>query len=294
VVVTDDSPQKIWGVVGADLIFVPSETTKAKLTEYMQQITVERIPEVVVQPYPVSPKLSRRLPTAGIMARRRQLAANSDELLQLVIPISGAAVQLSFFQDLIKTIDGEASMTLVSRDSGYTHDFLDWCQARPDVEVAAALLDAEVVEQYLAVFDRKVVGLEVTKPSEQTFKALLTPEQRGGVVLLFSQPVGRQERDNLSFMRRHHLIPSVEDEYQLQAVVTGTVTQAERDLLERARSWRGVLLPMEGKVAGKAVLRWRNAGVLGTMAHFSGFMPGHRELSDQGVKRIWEEIAERV
>jgi hypothetical protein len=51
------------------------------------------------------------------------------------------------------------------------------------------------------------MALEIVKPSEQSFKSLLTPSQRGGVILLLTQAIGKQEQDNLNFLSDHHLLP---------------------------------------------------------------------------------------
>jgi hypothetical protein len=48
-----------------------------------------------------------------------------------------------------------------------------------------------------------VISFEITKPSEQCFKALLPVSSAGGVTLLLSDPVGRQEYDNLAFLKRY-------------------------------------------------------------------------------------------
>ena len=294
VVVTDDSPQKMWGVVGADYVFVPSSTTKERLEAYMRRVGGE-LPEVVISAYPVSPGLCKNLSEDEFNTRRSQVSPRKMTRLELVIPISGAAVQLRFFQELISVLgkNGKADITVISRESGYTKSFLSWCQERPSVRVIAEALDWDVVTAYEKEYERMLFSVEVTKPSEQTFKALITPKQRGGVILLFSEPVGRQEDDNIAFLARHGLLPSLSDQQLLFRLWAEEEGRVDAEFLRRARRWRGILLPSGGLQAGKAILWLRKHGVLASMVEFSEYMD-HPELRGDGVGRFWRKLARRV
>ena len=83
------------------------------------------------------------------------------------------------------------------------------------VDLRVGKQDREVVDHYDVLLEKKIISLEVTKPSEQAFKGLLGTQSRGGVILLFSQPVGSQEYDNLDFLVRHSLVPSKETNLRL-------------------------------------------------------------------------------
>jgi hypothetical protein len=132
--------------------------------------------------------------------------------------------------------------------------------------------------------------LEITKPSEQLFKALLTPKKRGGVILLFSEPVGRQERDNLNFLGRYGLIPEDAD----QAVIFNLYKKEIREninseFLKRARQWRGILLPKNGDEAARVIFWLKRTGILSSMIDFQGF-PLHEELKGEGVEIFWKKL----
>ena len=295
VVVTDDSPQKIWGVYGADCIFVPSEFTKNQLTSYLDKLPVP-LPSVDVSPYPVSPIFSKTLSSAEIQNRRSQVKKYKSETTQIIIPISGAAVQLSYFKRIIQYLDrkGNVKILVVSRDSSYTSDFLLWCQNIPSVEVLAEKLDRDIVISYEKELERRIISLEITKPSEQLFKTLLTPDQRGGLILLFSEPVGRQEYDNLSFLKRYGLIP---DQYD-QNIILNLYKKAKREyvnpeFLIRARKWRGLLLPKNGDRAGRVIYWLKKTGVFSNMINFQGF-PQSEEVSGNGVEIFWKKLEEEI
>lgn len=288
VVVTDDSPQQMWAVDGVDVIFVPSNTTREEIVRHLIA-TEGEIPELVTVPYPVSPVLGEELPSDGVMLRKRQSLGNN---LNVMLPVSGAAVQLDFFRDFIGSVTADGvKVTVVSRESGYTQPFLNWCRGVGGVEVIAHKADIEVVRAYEKEYQLRVIGVEVTKPSEQAFKALLTPGQRGGAPLLFTEPVGRQEKDNLAFLRRHKLIPSLDDQLKINAwCMTGNRLPIEDGLLDRAHHWRGVLLPKEGMWAGIALQRLISGGILAAMVEFEGFLEGHEEIRDDGVEVVWRHL----
>lgn len=287
VVVTDDSPQQIWAVPGADLILVPSESTRAGLEEVFGRMEGS-CPKLAVVPYPVSPNLGKRMTAARIENRQRQCRPDSKLPLKLMIPVSGAAVMLDFFKELILTLGQlmRVEFIVVARESAATAGFLGWCRSQDKVQILAARADREVVELYERAYAEQVIGVEVTKPSEQAFKALLKPEQVGGSLLMLTEPVGRQEEDNLHFLNRHHLCPDLKD---LQVLAGGRPVAG--DLLKRAGSWRAVAMP-EGAGGRTAIMihRLKQQGVLGAMADFSGFRGGHEELSSDGVAKVWDEI----
>lgn len=254
------------------------------------------MPEVVVVPYPVSGKLAEALTEHEYSERKRQVAPQGTAKTQLILPISGAAVQQDYFRRLLPVLssDERSVVTVVSRDSKYAREFLRWCGTMPLVETVADNFDLAVIAKYEREFLHQVLALEVTKPSEQTFKVLLNPKQRGGVVMLFTEPIGRQERDNIAFLRRHGFIPDQYDEEKMERLMRGEAKTVESELMARARRWRGVLLPRaDGKLAGEAILRLRESGILAAMVDFSGFS-SHPELSPRGVELIWQKLSVEV
>lgn len=269
VIVTDDSPQHIWAVSGADIIVVPSENTKRKLSQYQGA-------HYVVLPYMVSPRLSTEL-SIRQFSRRKDMTK-----VHIAIPISGAAVQLSYYQKLIaqlSAISDRYFFHIVSHRSGSTSRFLSGMMGAPRVSLWVSASHRETVELYEALYEKEVIALEVTKPSEQSFKALLSPRKRGGAILLFSDPIGRQEWDNLRFMIRHHLIPTKEEQERLW--------RGDTTLSEKAHSWRGLRLPVHSKSSAQFIHWCLTQGVFASMVQFSGYEK-NPELAPNGVAQFWK------
>lgn len=288
VVVTDDSPQPIWFVQNSDYTFVPSPYTKEKLLEYGSTFP-GKMPEFVINPYPVSKKMAVEMKEEEWKLRLKQLTPNTEEPLRVMIPISGAAVQLKYFQDLIQTLEPllPVKFLVVSRRSKHTQPFLDWCSQRPAVEVTAYERDLDVVAAYERMYKREIIGVEITKPSEQSFKCLYTPRMYGGSVLLFSDPVGRQEDDNVAFMRRYGLLPSAEESMLLHEKLKDC--EVGKDGL--ACKWRGVMLaPLDGALAAQEIAEWHKKGVLLAMTKYQ-HPPESDVISPDGVDRIWKFLA---
>ena len=294
VVVTDDSPQPIWFVHEADYIFVPSHETKQKLLSYASTHSLRgQQPKLVVNPYPLSQQLATEMTAQQWKLRLKQLTPDSNEPLKVMIPISGAAVQLRYFQQLIQTLEQlmPVKFLIVSRKSKHTHKFLKWCVTRPAVEVTAYERDLDVVSAYERMYRREVIGVEITKPSEQAFKSLYTPRMYGGSALLFSNPVGRQEDDNVAFMRRHRLLPTDQQAMDL----SGNLQACRTDLTNSACSWRGVMLPPDdGKLAAQSIAAWHQEGILLAMTQYQQQPNRSGVVRSDGVDGLWEFLAREV
>lgn len=256
--VTDDSPQKIWYVHGADTIFVPSEYTRKNLEEYGRKA---KLPPVNFQilPYPVSPTLSKPLSSTGKSKKKQQLSPNSEEAIVISIPISGAAVGLEYFLTLVDELyllSHRFRFLITVKSSLRTQNFINEMLKRPFVSVFPSSLDKGVVEQYENVYKFDVISLEITKPSEQAFKALISPDKVGGSILLLSQPVGRQEYDNLSFLYHHCLLPGEQETKKLLLLALQNPEEKlgnDDKLLTEAKAWRGLKLPNDPKSSAKFI-----------------------------------------
>src|SRR5262249_14196267 len=145
--------------------------------------------------------------------------------------------------------------------------FLAEMATRPCVSVYSVKTDLAVVEIYERVYQERLISLEITKPSEQTFKALVSPKQRGGALLLFSEPVGRQERDNLAFLERHQLVPTPTDQRQMWDMAARGVAldPDEGHLLGTAQRWRGVRVPADPVAAAQYILWSLQQGIFKRM-----------------------------
>jgi hypothetical protein len=214
-----------------------------------------------------------------------------------MIPISGAAVQLEYFRDLIVELSRlmAVKILVVARDSKHTRKFLIWCSKRKEVEVVTYKLDFEVVKAYERMYWREVIGVEVTKPSEQSFKCLHNPRMRGGAALLFSDPVGRQEDDNVAFMRRFGLMPSMEEEGLLGKYFKGRDKSILKIIHQKARGWRGMMIPpLSGKKAARRIFKLRESGILLRMMAYEKHSGSKDVISYRGVESMWEYLAKEL
>ena len=296
VCVTDDTFQHIWYVDGADLLAVPSQFTKRKYAAYGERMG--NMPRIEVVPYPVHPRLGEKLDAAQLARKARQLEPDSAETIHVSIPISGAAVGTAHFSALMAGLRQHSDRFLfhvVCKDAPFTEDFLSQLAGKEWIDVRSGKMDREVVNQYDVLLETETLALEVTKPSEQTFKCLAPTAARGGVILLFTEPVGVQEFDNMNFLRRHSLVPSPEVNEQLWLMAADPVRSGvalQSKLLEEAGLWRGVRIPGDPEQAAKFIWWMQTSGL------FSRMMQGNldrkvqdeegRILGPDGVAEFWD------
>lgn len=296
VFVSDDTFQHIWYVDGADLLVVASQYIKRKYAAYGQRLG--RSVRIEVVPYPLNPRLGKKWNASQMMEKANQLNARSRETIRISIPISGAAVGTEFFSRLIGGLrekSGRFHFHIVSKDAPYTKIFLSRLDGKPWIDLRVGKKDREVVDLYDTLMNNHVISLEVTKPSEQAFKALLGTQSRGGVILLFSEPVGRQEFDNLDFLERHALIPSREINADLwEKAGTGFRMDAalRTRLLEESRTWRGVRLPRDPQQAADFIWWMLTAGIFSRMLSDNTVLKVRDEQSEtlgpNGVAEFWD------
>ncbi len=285
VIVTDDSPQKVWAVSGSDLTFVPSINTKTKLENFLPK---EKQDSIKAISFPIASRLSQSLTTNEFQFVINQLNPNissvSSNVTQIEIPVSGAAVQLDFFQKFIEKLCRENySFTVIGQESMLTKMFFENIQRLPRVQLSIGTDSWQTVKFYESLFYQpNRPSIEITKPSEQAFKAILNPRQRGGVILLLTKPIGRQEYDNLNFLERFGLVPTKEEHNMLFQEPN------LRRWSEKAKSWRAVRIPDDPIKAAEFVKNLKASGILYSM--LSCIVPDKEELKTNGVDRIWEEI----
>ncbi len=299
IVVTDDSPQHIWYTPGADLTFVPSESTKRKLEQYAKKINLPAV-NICVVPYPINSTLSKELTSVQNEDRRAQLTKNATVPIHVSIPISGAAVGLQYFRvliDTLYTLSNSFVFHVITKLNSHTENFVSDMLTRSFVKISSAEHDREIVDKYTECYMNQVIALEVTKPSEQCFKALINPKHRGGSILLFSKPVGRQEYDNLNFLKRHGLIPTVKESQKLLEKSSRDqrlVINDELDLFNEACSWRGIELPEDPALSASFIWWCLREGIFRKMFHGTKIHaddPNLHELGEDGVVKIWTLIS---
>lgn len=301
--VTDDSPQHIWYAPHADMIIVPSHTTKNKLLKYAKVASLPTT-RIEVLPYPISPYLTKVLTKNQYKNRLEQLSYESEDSINFCVPISGAAVGMKYFTSLIDRLRYNSqrfNFEVVVKFSPNTHKFIDQMLDRPYVNLHASGVDKEVVNKYEKLYQDKVIALEVTKPSEQAFKTLCDPNLVGGAILLLSKPVGRQEYDNLHFLQRHALIPDESTNTYLHNLAKKNEDIPEEkkaEILKNASTWRGMRIPQNAKSAADFVWWCMRQNIFPAMVGCRLTRRDDRhaiELSGiHGVKRFWEKIADFV
>jgi hypothetical protein len=293
VVVTDDSPQHVWAVGGADLIFVPSVHTKHALEVYHR--TQSDLPPSVyiVSPYLVSPRLGIELTDNQVRRKKQQVDPDGLAAIHMALPVSGAAVQLFYIEKLVRELERLSDrfiFHLVSQQSPSTAPFLSSMIGKHNVQIHASTSHRQVVDLYEDLYEREIISLEVTKPSEQSFKALLRPHQRGGSLLLFSDPVGRQEWDNVRFFIRHGLLPTAVEQRELWSKAAHNKTPGD-ELLLRARTWRGLRLPPHSLASAQFIWWCMEHKIFASMARFAGYQESV-EVSPWGVSLFWKRVSE--
>lgn len=299
--VTDDSPQKMWYTPGADLTVVPSEYTKKKLLEYGRSANLPIIP-IEVLPYPVSPTLATVLTEREYQNRMHQVHPNSDAHIHMAIPISGAAVGLQFFTEVIDELyltSQRFRFFVVTKSTLPTQSFVNEMLKRHYVKLIASSVDKGVVEAYEQLYLDENITLEITKPSEQAFKALIDPERRGGPILLFSLPVGRQEYDNLNFLARHNLIPHMNIHHYMWDKAWKKLplsADKQKELLKLASSWRGIRIPDDPKESAQFIWWCVQHGIFSAMIGKKiSPMKDDKEhfeiLGAESTHLFWEKVA---
>lgn len=292
--VTDATAQYIWLVPGADLTLVPDDKTKQELIDYRRNQGFRPM-KIEVQPYPLNPILIKNLSREEFASKRTQLDPQLKFKINLALPISGAAVGLTFFSKLIKQFlysPANYQIFLVSKFSRYTKNFILKFINLDSVSIYAGRSDSQVVNDYLLLYKTEVIALEITKPSEQAFKALLDPMQRGGAIMLFCEPVGRQEYDNLKFLQLHNLIPDDETQEEIWQLFSHK-KHISQDLKKKVAYWRGIQLPKDPIQAANFIQWLYLEGVFAEMVRFRpDFETDRREVNDQGASIFWKRMHE--
>jgi len=263
--VTDDSPQYIWYVDTADLIITPSQQTADELIKYGQKEKLKKI-NFEVLPYPVLSLFSKDLTESKILLRQNQYNPNKKGPINIAVPISGAAVGTDFYIRLMDRLHHHSKrfyFSVVCRRAPFTKDFIDICQTKKYINLYASENYKEIIYIYNTVYLKNVISSEITKPSEQSFKALLDNDSVGGSFLFFANPVGRQEYDNLNFLQKNGLMST---------------------------NMRGIVLPKDPIKAADQIWDLYNNGFL--LKTFKKFRPvkNNPDVRDNGSTLFWKTV----
>jgi hypothetical protein len=294
VIVTDDSPQCIWAVPNADIIFTPSFTTAKKLLIYSQKNHWQNSNYCVI-PYPISPQLNP-ISTQIFNDRLQQLQLDSNQPIEITVPISGAATGTNYclkIMELLHQKSNRFKFHVVVKNDPQTREFINLIEPKNYIKIYTSSHNRKVVEFYESIYLNNSILFEITKPSEQAFKAMFNPNQIGGSILLFSKPVGRQEWDNLDFLTRHFLIPDSEEKNNLENSFAANST----NIPDNAKYWRGIRLSEDLNISAEYILWGIKSGLFIKMLNYERYNYSSQcnsEISSGGVLKIWGKILNLV
>lgn len=292
--VTDDSPQAIWYVTDADMIFVPSVYTKEKLQAYAKKAKLPEV-SIVVTAYPVSPLLTEEMSEHMVAQRKEQLRAGSESTIHISVPVPGAAVGTDFMATFVQTLHQRSQryyFHIVAREAPFTQKFVQTMKELPYVTLTVSSHERATIDNYEKVFKEHTISIELTKPSEQAFKVLAEPKHRGGALLLFSHPVGGQEYDNVRFLHTHGYVPT-DHESQILWKKSQTGEHIADDILRKANSWRGLLLPEDPEASAVFVDWCLHEGIFTHMMEYKQSQT-RPEVQSNGVEQFWNHVADLV
>ena len=278
--VTDDTSQHIWCIRGTDLTFVPSLRTKTLLERYANKHKMNLLFEVV--PYPICPILTKELEKKD---ERMKVFSSSSKQINVAVPISGAAVGLTFMTKLISAVVKKSNrfkFWVLVKSSIYTDIFLMNLSKLPNVELVTGRNDNEMISLYELLYQNNLMHLEITKPSEQAFKAILPPSLVGGSVLLFTSPVGRQEYENIDFLVRQGLMPR------------STYDVAEKSDSTTSNFPRAIRLSKDAQIAGNFIIWGLESGLFSKLSssdfRFSDQAVSSEEVGPDGAYKFWDLV----
>jgi len=294
--VTDASPQHIWMVPEADLILVPNQRTKENLELYRSKKQFKPV-KIEVSAYPLNRALVKNFSTEEFTSKQIQLDPRAKFRVNLLLSIPGSAVDLKYYSELIFFLKDSPIIFqtfVVSRYSSYTKKFNLSLVNEDFIQIYPGQTDQQTVADYLRLYLSEVISLEITKPTEQSFKVLLDPVQRGGVIMLFDKPIGTQERDNLEFMRSHDLIPDEQVQDKLWKLAESDQPPSE-EILNRASFWRGIQLPENAKNAANFINWLYYQEVFLRMLRYKPNLENDRqEVNSLGSDLFWRKMSSLV
>lgn len=273
--VTDDTSQHIWVVRGADLTFTPSNFVKEKFAIYAKIKGIPFSCEVI--PYPLSSILTE--PLSKNLGSRHTALSDGAGIIRVAVPISGAAVGLNFLFTMIKSLGALSKrfeFWVIVKRTPFTEMFRTSIKLLPRVNLLVGKNDAEMITLYEMLYEKNLIHLEVTKPSEQAFKAILSPRFVGGSILLLTSPVGRQEAENIEFLDRHGLLS-----------MAGSITYP-----------RAIKLPHNPSEAAQFLMWALESGLLARMTsekfRFSSETLKSGEVGADGARQFWKKAERKL
>lgn len=293
-------PQYPWYQIDADFLIVPDHESGVQALsqlEYWEKTMqgkrpegVSGIPKIIEVPYPIDPRLVQPLDRDSYQRRLERLRSDNGERLRMVMPLGGSAPQTKFMRSFAAGLVNTMDISTVAKATDSLVDFLSELRDL-GVGVKAALESNEVLDLFIRTIETLLPEFFVTKPSEQTNLTLATPRQVGGGIVLLTEPVGDQEKQNLRWLQKRGLIPSDRDAELLDQHLLRLRMDKLEELRSKARHWRGLRLPSDSAQAVRFVLAARNFGIFEAMGNYQPATPS-TETVWNGAQIFWQKMDE--
>lgn len=306
-------PQFIWNLIDMDIIVAPDEvtavTTEKELQRWAKKMKkpIEKLPRVITCGFLQEPFFTCENEEFR-NKRLRQTLPESVEKIDVAIPLGGASPGMPFLGDLVKKL----------HDINFS--FNPWSvrkkNGRPmSVVYDEALIKAEgqVVEvdnndELIDIFGERFISENrptavIVKPGELSNLMLFSPKQTGGAIMLLTEPVGDQEKQNKLYFQSKYggsVLPTDHENQQLVGLVYRNINKDQIDGVDtvlfeqfkkQAVKWRGVSLPPDPKIAADFIYGLKKFGIMHAMAQYEKYDTVPDGQKSNGVFSFMEKIA---
>ncbi len=290
--------QCIWNLVDVDIIVAPdsqtADLTRHELRRWERIMRKSRstthgrqIPAVIVSGYPQDPTFVARFEGERALKREHELAPESHDPIDIAIPLGGGSPGMRYLSDLMESVSRDIPVrvwtTYKYRENDTRTD--DYTRAMKRIRAETTLVTDNVglIDAYADRFrSDRTPSLVVVKPGELSNQMMYEPRDVGGAIFLFAPPVGDQEIQNLKFFQSAEggcVVPSDWDNDALMTLMlrlmtrdTEAIDETTRALLhemkEKARGWRGLMLPDDADRAALCIVGLKRYGLLHAMAQY--------------------------
>lgn len=298
VVITDHfitRSQCIWNLIDVDIIVAPDRQTQL-LTERwlrywerkMRAHRKERgihIPEVVVCGYPQDLSFQLDMIPYQYGKRAKELAPGYEGYIDVAIPLGGGSPGMPYLTQLAQALHTQDKVNIWTvykkRDDPATVDYEAQMKSI-GATVEMVTDNGGLINAYAERFrSPNIPTIVIVKPGELSNQMIFAPNQVGGAIFLFVEPVGDQEVQNKLFFQSdegNHVLPSDEENDHLVHLIlelmksehpSGATENHElHNVLEKAHTWRGLSLPKDANDAALFIHGLKQYGVLQAMTQY--------------------------
>jgi len=239
----------------------------------------------MVNGFPQEPFYKNELQSELKTKRLQQLEPDYQGPIDIAIPLGGASSGMLFLADTIvdlkKNVPGIHPWT-VFKDSKNAPTYSEKL-AFTEADIEKVFNNDELVDALGKRFaSNSPPTLVMVKPGELSNLLLNGPDQVGGAILLFTDPVGDQEVQNKRFFQSPQggqVLPKDDENNNLIHLLLSVLKnnnqqptdaqQVQLDLFaEKAQHWRGVSLPKSSYDAALFIYGMKKFGILKAMDNY--------------------------